>query len=91
MYKPQDDTMKKILQLFTLTLLAVFAFGNRAEAQCSNDNVLFFNYSAPTTIGASVGSEVCIYAGEYYLLNNMQAGSTYRISSCGSPDIVDTR
>lgn len=91
MYKPQDDTMKKILQLFTLTLLAVLAFGNRAQAQCSNDNVLFFEYSAPTTIGASVGSEVCIYAGEYYLISNMQAGSTYRISSCGSTDIVDTR
>lgn len=91
MYKPQDDTMKKILQLITLTLLAVFSLGNRAQAQCSNDNVLFFDYSAPTTIGASVGSEVCIYAGEYYLLNNMQAGSTYRISSCGSTDIVDTR
>jgi hypothetical protein len=91
MYTTQDDTMKKILQLFTLTLLAVFAFGNRAQAQCANNNVLFFGYSAPTTIGASVGSEVCIYAGEYYLISNMQAGSTYRISSCGSADITDTR
>jgi subtilisin-like proprotein convertase family protein len=91
MYKPQDDTMKKILQLFTLTLLAVLVFGNQAQAQCPNNNVLFTQYSAPTTIGASVGSEVCIYAGEYYLLNNMQAGSTYRISSCGSTNIVDTR
>lgn len=85
------DTMKKFLQLLTATVFAwVFAVST-AQAQCPNDNVFFFGYSAPTTIGASVGSEVCIYAGEYYLISNMVAGSTYRISSCGSPDIVDTR
>ena len=85
------DTMKKFLQLLTATVFAWILAASPAQAQCPNDNVFFFGYSAPTTIGASVGSEVCIYAGEYYLISNMDAGSTYRISSCGSPDIVDTR
>ena len=82
-------TMKKTL----LVLIAVFAglFNLSLQAQCPNNNTLFFTYPAPTTIGASVGTGICIFAGEHYVITNMQAGSTYRLSSCGSPDLVDTR
>ncbi|MFN5318503.1 MAG: fasciclin domain-containing protein, partial [Bacteroidia bacterium] len=81
--------MKKTL----LVLIAVFAglFNLSLQAQCPNNNTLFFTYPAPTTIGASVGTGICIFAGEHYVITNMQAGSTYRLSSCGSPDLVDTR
>jgi hypothetical protein len=85
----QQQPMKNFFRSFLIVLLAFW--GSLAKAQCPNDNSIFFTYAAPTTIGASVGSGICIYGGEYYLLTNMVAGNTYRLASCGSSDIVDTR
>ena len=89
MFTLQSQHMKNFFRSVFFLMLAFW--GSLAKAQCPNDNTLFFTYAAPTTIGASVGSGICIFGGEYYVVTNMVAGNTYRLSSCGSTDIVDTR
>jgi uncharacterized surface protein with fasciclin (FAS1) repeats/subtilisin-like proprotein convertase family protein len=74
-------------QYYNLILAALLSFSGlftSLNAQCPYNNTLYFSYNAPSVIGASVGNEECIFAGEFYRINNMQAGFTYRISTCGN-------
>ena len=61
-----------------LNLLAVGIY-----AQCSFNDVYYGFASAPVAVGTQVTIGPCIYGGEYLLLNNMIAGNTYRIETCG--------
>ena len=83
--------MKNHYKFLLITLLTLAGFYGSLNAQCANDNIFYTDYNAPITVGASVGFEICVYAGEFITVDNMEAGNTYRISTCGSPDIVDTR
>ncbi|KAA3622240.1 MAG: T9SS C-terminal target domain-containing protein [Bacteroidetes bacterium] len=75
---------------YALAMLFVFALSalptQQAMAQCPNDNIFFFSTPAPTTPGATVQVTSCIFGGEYITMTNMQAGATYRISTCGDTD-----
>ncbi len=86
----ERETMKKLYSIFITLLLLTFA-SNSLKAQCPYDNNFYTTLSAPSVIGASVGGGDCIYAGEYYRISGLQAGSTYRISTCNTTDVADTR
>ena len=77
MYQSRE-TMKK-LYFFFATLLLLATGSTSLNAQCPYDNDYYTDLSAPSVIGASVGEGNCIFAGEYYTLTGLQAGSTYRI------------
>ncbi len=89
MYQSRE-TMKK-LYFFFATLLLLATGSTSLNAQCPYDNDYYTDLSAPSVIGASVGEGNCIFAGEYYTLTGLQAGSTYRISTCTTTDVADTR
>ncbi|MEX1188043.1 MAG: GEVED domain-containing protein, partial [Bacteroidia bacterium] len=81
--------MKNIYRnLIALTILILSSFS--LQAQCPYNNQLWVTIGAPTTIGASVG-EQCVFPGEFIRISGMQAGSTYRISTCNTTDVADTR
>jgi len=63
----------------------------KVQAQCENNNDLLNVFGAPATVGSSVGNGICIFAGESFRLINLQPGSTYRISACGSDPGLDSR
>jgi len=82
--------MKKIYALLTaLILIAASSFS--LKAQCPYNNSIYVTLNAPNTLGASIGTGDCIYPGEYYRVTGMQAGSIYRISTCTTTDVADTR
>jgi subtilisin-like proprotein convertase family protein len=88
--------MKKFYNLLLVTIFSLVASAFSLKAQCPNDNSEYTSLGAPTTIGQSVGvlidgTPICIYAGEYYTITNFQAGFTYRISTCQTTGIADTR
>ena len=85
----ENSNMKNIYKnLITLTLLLLGSIS--LQAQCPYNNSLYVSIGAPSTIGASVGEE-CIFPGEYIRVTGMQACSTYRISTCNTTDVADTR
>lgn len=88
-YTPR--TMKKLYTLFFPLLLLAAMAGTPAYAQCPYNNNMFTALAAPTTIGSSVGNEICLFAGEGFRIMNVQAGSVYRISTCSSDAGFDTR
>ena len=85
-----NETMKKIYSIIT-SLLLLTVLSTSIKAQCAYNNANWTTYSAPTVIGASVGDGDCIYAGEYNRITGLQAGSTYRISTCSNSFVPDTR
>lgn len=51
---------------------------------CGYNNTFFTSVTAPTTLNTIVSpSPNCTYGGEYVRVNNLVAGRTYRISTCG--------
>ena len=85
-----NETMKKIYSILT-SLLLLTVLSTSIKAQCAYNNANWTTYSAPTVIGASVGTDDCIYAGESNRITGLQAGSTYRISTCSNSFVPDTR
>ena len=84
--------MKKLLQILAVSsLILIGGFQNKAFAQCENNNTVTQTFPAPTTVGKSVGGQICVFPGEAFRLTDLQAGSTYRISSCASDPGLDTR
>ena len=75
--------MKKLYTL--LGMVGLIAFSTTSIAQCSNDNTQFGTSSAPTTANP-VSLTTCIFGGEYRLVTNMVAGSTYTFATCGDTD-----
>jgi subtilisin-like proprotein convertase family protein len=84
--------MKKIYSLLTLITLFLGSLSSPLLSQCANNNTLLTFASVPTVVGASSGAQLgCIYTGEFVRFSGFQAGSTYRISACGSDVGLDTR
>ncbi|MFK7784395.1 MAG: hypothetical protein AB8B56_04715 [Crocinitomicaceae bacterium] len=76
--------MKKLYTL--LGVVGLIAFSSTSNAQCANDNTLYLTISAPTTVGVASTISSCTYGGEYNLITNLQAGSTYTFETCGDTD-----
>jgi len=88
----QIKKMKKIYSLLTLITLFLGSLSSPLFSQCANNNDLFTFASVPTIVGASSGAQLgCIFPGEFVRFSGLQAGSTYRISACGSNAGLDTR
>lgn len=88
----QINKMKKIYSLLTLITLFLGSLSSPLFSQCANNNTLLTFASVPTVVGASSGAQLgCIYPGEFVRFSGFQAGSTYRISACGSDAGLDTR
>lgn len=83
--------MKKLYAILTILTAILGLSSGTLNAQCENNNGILTVYGAPSVVGASVGDGVCILAGESFRIINLQAGSTYRISACGSDPGLDTR
>ena len=52
----------------------------------SNNNTQFGTSNAPNAVGVLTTLSTCLYGGEYRLVNNMVAGSTYSFETCGDSD-----
>jgi len=88
----QINKMKKIYSLLTFIALFLGSLSSPLFSQCANNNDLLTFASVPTIVGASSGAQLgCIYPGEFVRFSGFQAGSTYRISACGSSAGLDTR
>ena len=84
--------MKKFYSILTLITFFAGSMASQLIAQCANNNTLLTFATAPSVIGASTGAQIgCIYPGEFIRVSGLQAGSTYRISACGSDAGLDTR
>ena len=75
----------KILGL--LLVLLAMSIGGSLFGQCAFNNDNFLASSAPPQPGDGVVTlTTCVWGGEHYELENMQAGQTYRFSTCGDDD-----
>ena len=73
--------MKKLYTL--LGVIGLIAFSSTSNAQCPNDNNQWLTTSATTLTSTPTSITSCIYGGEYRLMTNMQAGSSYTFTTCG--------
>ena len=76
--------MKKLYTL--LGMIGLIAFSTTSIAQCPNDNAQFGTTNAPTASNNNITMTTCIFGGEYRLVTNMQAGSSYTFETCGDTD-----
>ncbi len=73
---PESDTNKNIGNAFKSSL--------NTNALCGYNNTFFTTIDAPATLSSIVSpTPNCTYGGEYVRVNNLIAGRTYRISTCG--------
>ena len=75
----------KFLLKFLAGLSFIFSF-NGTFAQCPNNNTQFGTSNAPNAVGVLTTLSTCLYGGEYRLVNNLVAGSTYSFETCGDTD-----
>jgi hypothetical protein len=73
--------MKKLYTL--LGMVGLIAFSSTSIAQCPNDNTQWLTTDATTLTSTPSTLTSCIFGGEYRLMTNMQAGSTYTFETCG--------
>jgi hypothetical protein len=73
---PESETNKNIGSASKTTL--------STNSLCGYNNTFFTSIDAPTSLNNIISpSPNCTYGGEYVRLNNLIAGRTYRISTCG--------
>ncbi|MBK9012905.1 MAG: T9SS type A sorting domain-containing protein [Saprospiraceae bacterium] len=80
MFKPR---LKSLAGIVLAMFLGIFST-HQVQAQCDDDNALFFSTSVTCGIGLQTLTS-CIYGGEY-LLVNVTAGNTYTFETCGDSD-----
>jgi len=76
-------TLYQTLKCLSL-LVAGIIYGAAVQAQCTYNNTIYLTWDAATSL-TNVNDQVsssCTYGGEYNRVTNMEAGNTYRISTC---------
>ena len=75
--------MKTFTILKKLLFTIVLSFTTYAiSAQCAYNNSLYMTLAAPTTVGQTI-TFGCSWGGDIDRVTGMQAGATYRVSTCG--------
>ena len=69
--------------LFLVLLLAILLPSIRANAQCTNNNLLYTDLT-PTGVGAGFAESVANMFGGEYCTVTVCEGATYSFTSCGS-------
>ena len=78
--------MKKYTTKLSIFIVACLFGFQTNYAQCPNNNTQFGTSNAPNAVGVLTTLSTCLYGGEYRLVNNMVAGSTYSFETCGDSD-----
>lgn len=75
--------MKVSSVLLFIIQLIVFSIKLHSQWACGYNNTFYQNLAAPTVSMQTV-TQTCVYGGEYVRVTGLQAGKTYKISTCGN-------